>query len=261
MVAGSLGTMHAGVTPAPRGAAQELWVWPHRASPALVSSQALWGYGPNPALGCMGDVPLHRRGGTCLSTPHLPWWDFGLKPGCSRGARLAPGCCSCQRLHAMLGPGAAGSATEQLWGQAAQCPGAQPTHVPQGQACCPPCGGVALPQGGPIPALALLGGLPQKSLSHRVIAVEDCVPNSPSVPATFGCPPTAPCSLHSPIPQVELSWGGGKRRSQDREKEPEEGEQGEEEQEEGCEGGRAGYQTSYEKPRGSKPAVSYKIGS
>lgn len=194
---------------------------PHGAPPALVSSRALCGHGPNPALGCMGDIPLHCRVGTCLRTPHLPWWDFGLKPGCSWEAWLAPGCCSCQGLHAMLDPGAVGAATERLWGQAAQCPGAQPTlSSPQGQACCPPCSGVALPQGGPIPALALLGGLPQKSLSQRVSGGGLC-PQLPLCPAIIGRSPAAPCSLRSPIPQVELSWGEEKRRSQDGEKEPE----------------------------------------
>lgn len=209
MVAGPLGTMHARVSPAPRGAAQELRVWPHGAPSALVSSRALCGHGPNPALGCMGDIPLHCRVGTCLRTPHLPWWDFGLKPGCSWEAWLAPGCCSCQGLHAMLDPGAVGAATKQLWGQAAQCPGAQPTLIPTGPGLLSPMqrGGIAPGWSHPCLGSAWRAS-PKKPVPEgkwwRTVS-----PTPPLSPPSLGAPlqPPAPCTALS----LRLSCLGERR--------------------------------------------------
>lgn len=87
--------------------------------------------------------------------------DFGLKLGRSRGARMAPGRCGCRGLRAVLGPGAAGTATERPWGQAAWHPGAQPPPVPAGPGPPSPVQRAGITPGGSRPHLHrgfLLGG-------------------------------------------------------------------------------------------------------
>lgn len=166
--------------------------------------------------------------------------------------------------HAMLVPRAGRTATEQLWGQALWHPWAQPSRMPMGPGSLSPVqlGGTA--PGCPSPSLqrVLACRLSPKSLSQRLMAVVDWAPCLPSIPATFGHPPHSPLLSAQPYPfQVELSWGGGSKGARrggegaggdEREKRSKKGQHW---------GGRAGHPTSYKKPRGSKTAVSYEIGS
>lgn len=214
--------------------------------------QASWGCGSNPAR---GDVLLHCREGTGPSTPCLPQWGFGLKLGCSQGMQTAQGYCSCQGPYAMLGPGAA---TELPWEQPVQHPGARPPRVPAGPGWLSPT-----QQGGIAPGCSLSpsplrtsawGASPKKPVpegngSRRL----GSPPAPPSLPP-LGTHPAAPCSLHSPIP-FRLSCLGEEEAEEPgrREKELEEASRGERSKK--GQGGRAGYQTSYEKPCGSKTAA------
>lgn len=106
----------------------------------------------------------------------------------------------------MLGPGTAGTATEQLWGQAEQHHRAWPPCALRLAILC--AAGMSSPWGGSTPISTkgfCLGGLPKTARPRGI-------PHLSSAPTTFGCPPRSPPLPAQPYPfQVELSWGEGSR--------------------------------------------------
>lgn len=247
-----------GHPPAHLGTAWELGV--HGAAPAPANSRASRGCGPNPAPGRMGDVPLHCRGGTGPGIPHLPRWDFGLKLSCSRGSRDGTGTLRLPGASCRAGPRGSGDGHRAAVGAGSVAPRGSATPCPRGaRPAVPYAAGWHHPGGVPSPPPPRVsawggGGLPQKSRSQRATAAEDWVPHLPFVPATFGCPPRSPPLPAQPYPfQVELSWGGGSTGAGTGGEGAGGGERGERSKN-GEGGGRAGYQTSYKKPRGLKTA-------
>lgn len=161
-------------------------------------------------------------------------------------------------------PGQGGWPPSSCGGRQCGTPGLSHPTCPWGQARCHLCSWEARPQVVPSPSLQRVPAcrLSPKSLSQRLMAVVDWAPHLLSIPATFGHPSHSPLLPAQPYPfQVELSWGGGSKGAR-RGGEGAEGDEREKRSKKGQPwGGRAGHPTSYKKPRGSKTAVSYEIGS